>query len=57
MAISSFTPPSRLLMGPGPSDVHPRVLAALEQVLDAMGADIETGAAAAAEEEKALPAG
>lgn len=29
MAISSFTPPSRLLMGPGPSDVHPRVLSAM----------------------------
>ncbi len=29
MAISSFTPPSRMLMGPGPSDVHPRVLAAM----------------------------
>lgn len=25
----SFEPPSRVLMGPGPSDVHPRVLAAL----------------------------
>lgn len=24
-----FNPPSRLLMGPGPSDVHPRVLAAM----------------------------
>ncbi len=26
---SSFHPPARLLLGPGPSDVHPRVLAAL----------------------------
>ena len=26
---SSFTPPNRLLMGPGPSDVHPRVLEAM----------------------------
>jgi len=25
----SFTPPARRLMGPGPSDVHPRVLAAM----------------------------
>jgi alanine-glyoxylate transaminase/serine-glyoxylate transaminase/serine-pyruvate transaminase len=29
MPITSFTPPQRLLMGPGPSNVHPRVLAAL----------------------------
>lgn len=27
--ISSFNPPVRTLMGPGPSDVHPRVLAAM----------------------------
>ena len=27
----SFHPPRRLLMGPGPSDVHPRVLAAMAQ--------------------------
>lgn len=27
--ISSVTPPPRILMGPGPSDIHPRVLAAL----------------------------
>src|SRR5882724_187502 len=25
----AFTPPRRLLLGPGPSDAHPRVLAAL----------------------------
>lgn len=29
MAITSFTPPRRTLMGPGPSDVSPRVLEAL----------------------------
>jgi len=29
MNITSFNPPVRTLMGPGPSDVHPRVLAAL----------------------------
>ena len=29
--IPSFHPPRRLLMGPGPSDVHPRVLAAMAQ--------------------------
>lgn len=29
MAISSFHPPRRTLMGPGPSDVHPRILEAL----------------------------
>ncbi len=29
MAISSFNPPVRTLMGPGPSDVHPRVSAAM----------------------------
>ncbi len=29
MAIKSFIPPQRTLMGPGPSDVSPRVLAAL----------------------------
>lgn len=29
--IQSFTPPVRTLMGPGPSDVHPRVTAALAQ--------------------------
>lgn len=28
-AIGSFMPPTRRLMGPGPSDVHPRVLAAM----------------------------
>jgi len=29
MNVSSFHPPSRMLMGPGPSDIHPRVLQAL----------------------------
>lgn len=29
MTFSSFNPPVRTLMGPGPSDVHPRVLAAM----------------------------
>ncbi|MBI3446629.1 MAG: alanine--glyoxylate aminotransferase family protein [Magnetospirillum sp.] len=29
MPRSSFQPPLRMLMGPGPSDVHPRVLAAM----------------------------
>jgi len=29
MEIKSFNPPIRTLMGPGPSDVHPRVLAAM----------------------------
>lgn len=29
MTIRSFNPPLRTLMGPGPSDVHPRVLAAM----------------------------
>ena len=29
MAISSFVPPVRTLMGPGPSDVHPRILSAM----------------------------
>jgi alanine-glyoxylate transaminase/serine-glyoxylate transaminase/serine-pyruvate transaminase len=29
----SFSPPRRLLLGPGPSDAHPRVLAALSQPL------------------------
>ena len=29
MPFRSFTPPLRTLMGPGPSDVHPRVLAAM----------------------------
>ena len=31
VAVGSFTPPARRLMGPGPSDVHPRVLAAMAQ--------------------------
>jgi len=31
MTIKSFNPPVRTLMGPGPSDVHPRVLAALSR--------------------------
>ncbi len=31
MPITSFTPPVRTLMGPGPSDMHPRVLAALSK--------------------------
>lgn len=29
MAITSFNPPNRTLMGPGPSDVHPRILSAM----------------------------
>lgn len=29
MPITSFSPPQRTLMGPGPSDIHPRVLAAM----------------------------
>jgi len=29
MAINSFIPPVRTLMGPGPSDVHPRILSAM----------------------------
>lgn len=29
MTISSFNPPIRTLMGPGPSDVHPRILSAM----------------------------
>jgi alanine-glyoxylate transaminase/serine-glyoxylate transaminase/serine-pyruvate transaminase len=29
MALKSFTPPDRILMGPGPSNVHPRVLEAM----------------------------
>ncbi len=29
MNVTSFTPPTRVLMGPGPSNVHPRVLKAL----------------------------
>ncbi len=29
MAIQSFNPPIRTLLGPGPSDVHPRVLSAM----------------------------
>ena len=29
MTVSSFIPPVRTLMGPGPSDVHPRILSAL----------------------------
>ncbi len=29
MEIKSFNPPIRTLMGPGPSDIHPRVLAAM----------------------------
>jgi alanine-glyoxylate transaminase/serine-glyoxylate transaminase/serine-pyruvate transaminase len=31
MSTSPFNPPVRTLMGPGPSDVHPRVLAALSR--------------------------
>ena len=31
MSIKPFHPPMRTLMGPGPSDVHPRVLAALSR--------------------------
>ena len=31
MDIKSFTPPTRTLMGPGPSDVHPRILEALSR--------------------------
>ena len=31
MNINSFAPPVRTLMGPGPSDVHPRILSALSR--------------------------
>ena len=31
MSISAFNPPVRTLMGPGPSDVHPRILEALSR--------------------------
>lgn len=31
MSIISFHPPERILMGPGPSDVHPRILEALSR--------------------------
>ncbi len=31
MTIKSFNPPIRTLMGPGPSDVHPRILEALSR--------------------------
>ena len=31
MTLNSFTPLNRLLMGPGPSNVHPRVLKAISQ--------------------------
>jgi len=31
MQIQSFNPPVRTLLGPGPSDVHPRILAALSR--------------------------
>lgn len=31
MTVQSFFPPQRTLMGPGPSDIHPRVLQALSR--------------------------
>ena len=31
MTITSFLPPQRTLMGPGPSDIHPRVLQAMSR--------------------------
>ena len=31
MSLNTFTPPDRILMGPGPSNVHPRVLAAMSR--------------------------
>ena len=31
MSIKSFSPPQRILMGPGPSNVHPRVLEAMSR--------------------------
>ena len=31
MEISSFDPPKRLLMGPGPSEIHPKVLSSLSK--------------------------
>ncbi len=31
LPVHSFHPPKRMLMGPGPSDIHPRVLAAMAQ--------------------------
>lgn len=33
MALADFSPPPRLLLGPGPSQVHPRVLRAMAQPL------------------------
>ncbi|MCL4278669.1 MAG: hypothetical protein KJZ60_03140, partial [Ignavibacteriaceae bacterium] len=29
--MNSFTPPDRILLGPGPSNVHPRVLEAMSR--------------------------
>jgi len=31
MSVTSFHPPARILMGPGPSDVHPRILEAMSR--------------------------
>ncbi|NOT81216.1 MAG: alanine--glyoxylate aminotransferase family protein, partial [Gallionella sp.] len=31
MSIKSFHPPARTLMGPGPSDVNPRILEAMSR--------------------------
>jgi aspartate aminotransferase-like enzyme len=47
MPTQSFNPPVRTLMGPGPADVHPRVLAALGTVLADLGYPADTGAALA----------
>ena len=44
MTVSSFHPPQRILMGPGPSDVHPRVLQAMGRpiIATAHGGALET---------------
>ena len=48
--IGTFYPPQRILMGPGPSDTHPRVLAAMARPtlghLDPVFTDMMEGAGA-----------
>jgi len=42
MTFASFNPPARILMGPGPADLHPRVLAALSRPTIGHRADTAT---------------
>ncbi|MHC4339845.1 MAG: hypothetical protein ACYSX0_06500 [Planctomycetota bacterium] len=53
--MNPFNPPIRTLMGPGPPDVHPRVLTDSEGILSDMGAQFRKGVALPAAREAGAP--